>query len=125
MNALAPRGQSSEAKNALAGYSPPPARNWLRPFDEGERRENPDGSYSTELIATEYLPDGSIANFPTLWMTPDGPVQLGVREAMQAALEYERATGKKMPRFKSIDEAVRYAQTRSRMGGRGVAPAFE
>ena len=110
------------------GYMPgasPVFRGSIRPLEGGETRPNDDGSYSTELLATEYLPDGSVGNFPTLWMGGEGPVELDPYDALDSALAYEAETGMQMPRFASINEAERHARQRSMMGGLSVGPLFE
>jgi hypothetical protein len=79
------------------------------------------GGPSTELLATEYAPDGSVWNIPTLWWDKEGrPVVIDrPDDAMRVADEYERATGTKFPRFKSIDHGIEAAKKRSKKGGGG------
>lgn len=94
------------------------------PLGEGERRENDDGSYSTELLATEVLPSGEVVNFPTLWMGPDGPEELDPDRAYDAFMQYERMTGLRAPRYTSIEEGVEAAKSRSHAGGALTDPLF-
>lgn len=90
----------------------------LRPFQPGERRPNPDGSYSTEISTTWQMPDGKWANVPSLWMGANGPVQLDKESQIMYAMKaFEAATGQMFPRFKSEQDAVSTAQARSKAGG--------
>ena len=112
---------ASTAPKAVAGWSGP------RPFDPATNvpRDNGDGSVSTELTVTNDAPDGGYWNIPTLWWDKSGqPVEMPDVEAQKMALQYEQATGKKFPRFKSVDEAVSAAKARSAGGGAesGVLP---
>lgn len=99
----------------------------LRPFQPGERRENEDGSHSTEITTTWQTPDGKWVNVPSLWMSADGPTQFdpddedGILGAMQA---YESAKGQTFTRFNSVEEAEAAAQARSAAGGAGAKPRF-
>lgn len=93
----------------------------LEPFDpkKHKMRDVGRGGMSTELLATEYAPDGSVWNIPTLWWGKDGsPVMIDrIEDAVKLADEYERTTGKKFPRFKTIDEGIGAAKKRSKKGG--------
>lgn len=97
----------------------------LRPFQPGERRDNPDGSYSTELSTTWQLPDGTWTNVPSLWMGQNGPQQFepndeqGILGAMQ---RYEQQSGQSFPRFSSQQEAETSARNRSAAGGANAMP---
>jgi hypothetical protein len=93
----------------------------LRPFAPGEFVQNNDGSISTERSVTIQGPDGSWMNVPSLWMAPNGPQDFGTDEAaiFDAADYYERTTGKKFPRFGTVEEAVFEAENRSKRGGAG------
>lgn len=110
-----PFGLYSGADNPLM---PKPAD--LRPFNPGERRDNSDGTYSTEISTTWQLPDGKWVNVPSLWMGPDGPKQFdagdedGILGAMQ---RWEAKSGKPFPRFDSEQQAVDAAKARSAAGG--------
>jgi hypothetical protein len=96
----------------------------LRPFNPNERRDNGDGSYSTEVTTTWQTPDGQWVNVPSLWKGADGNnVQFseddeeGILNAMRS---YEGGGGSAFPRFSSVDEAVAAAQSRSNQGGAGA-----
>ena len=96
----------------------------LRPFGQGERINNQDGTYSTERSRTFPLPDGSWVNAPSLWMSQEGPVDFGDSEDMLRALLqfYEKSGGTAFPRFKTVDEAEAAARARSAAGGAGAGP---
>lgn len=92
----------------------------LRPFKAGERRENPDGTHSTEVSTTWQLPDGQWVNAPSLWMGEGGPVQFEPDDENQilgAVNEWEAGGGAAFPRFKTLEEAETAAQNRSAAGG--------
>jgi len=93
----------------------------LRPLQGRERRPNPDGSYSTEITMTDTDPQGRFEVYPSLWMGPQGPVELPPDQAMQAADAYERF-GYQFPRFDDLDASERFAVDRSRGGGVGTGP---
>jgi hypothetical protein len=92
------------------------AQQQLRPLRGNERRLNPDGSYSTEITATDQDPQGLWEVYPTLWMSPNGPVELRSGPAMQAANAYEKR-GYRFPRFSDLDTSERWATSRSKGGG--------
>lgn len=93
----------------------------IRPFKPGERRENPDGTYSTELLRSVIMPDGSFANVPSLYMAPGGPIQMpdsmSDDQLAGIAKRLEDAGVASFPRFKSMDDAINSAIARSRSGG--------
>lgn len=93
----------------------------LEPFDPKKHKpvDVGRGGPSTELLATEYAPDGTIWNIPTLWWSKDGkPVPIDrIEDAVKVADEYERLTGKRFPRFDSIDAGIAAAKKRSKKGG--------
>ncbi len=95
----------------------------LEPFDPKKHKavDVGRGGPSTELLATEFAPDGSVWNIPTLWWSKDGkPVVIDrIEDAVKVADEYERATGKRFPRFESIDHGILAAKKRSKKGGGG------
>lgn len=99
----------------------------LRPFEPGEKIDNPDGSYSTERTETFQLPDGGWVNLPTLWMAKEGAVDLAGNEedVIAAAHEFEAASGKRFKRFKTVEEAEASARARSEHGGANAGSAFE
>lgn len=98
-----------------------PTKRKLRPFKPGERRDNPDGSHSTEITTTWQLPDGQWVNAPSLWMGDDGnPVQFdeGDEQGILGTLgEWEAGGGKPFQRFPSLEEAENAARARSEAGG--------
>lgn len=115
--------------SAVAGYvdpmvSAPNSRSsGLRPFQPGERRNNSDGSYSTEISTTWQLPDGSWANIPSLWMGPNGPQQFNADDEdgiLSAAMQYESQNGPTFQRYRSAQEAETAARQRSSAGGAGA-----
>ena len=90
----------------------------LRQLRPGEFRKNKDGSVSTEISITENLGgDSPWSNIPTLWMSGDEIIELDAGRAVDAAIEYEKRTGHKFPRFMSVDTAVEAAKKRSQAGG--------
>ncbi|TYC51619.1 hypothetical protein FMN50_20265 [Rhodobacterales bacterium] len=95
----------------------------LRPFRPGERRENPDGSHSTELTTTWQLGDGNWVNVPSLWMGADGPVEFdqGDEQTILGAMSaFEGRNGPTFKRFTSLDEAEAADRVRSEQGGAGA-----
>ena len=89
-----------------------------RPLRAGESRPNPDGSYSTEITMTERDATGMFFNFPSLYMTRDGIKQFkDPGEAMDKALEYEKQSGKKFPRYRDLEAALKAAEARTSKGG--------
>jgi len=93
-------------------------RSALRPLQKGEYRQNDDGTHSTELTITEKIGDG-FSNIPSLWMSGGKIVEFSNQRAVDAAMAYEKRTGKRFPRFKSIPQAVSAAKARSNKGGAG------
>jgi hypothetical protein len=111
-----PAGEGSNAPGSIYGSDPivQPAGQQgpqLRPLGPGEYRQNPDGSISTEITASFNI-DGRETVIPTLWMSPDGPVELSPDDAINAAQNYERQTGKQFPRFDSVAEADAFTRKR-------------
>jgi hypothetical protein len=90
----------------------------LRPLAANEYRDNGDGSWSTEVTTTVQDANGKWMNVPSLWMSPNGWVDLGEDEDAigQAAQSYE-AKGTAFPRFNSVEEAEAAATARSKSGG--------
>ncbi len=94
-----------------------------RPFRNGEKRANKDGSYSTEVTTTWQLPTGEWVNVPSLWMGPNGPTQFEENDEqgiLGAARDYEQQQGMTFPRFASVGEAEKFAQAKSQAGGAGA-----
>ena len=109
-------------RNRLGGGQQAPGVTQYRPLQGGERRDNGDGTFSSELEVTERLPDGSWVNVPSLWMGPNGMEEVAADRAVQIALDYEKRTGQKFPRFKTVDEGIAAAKARSNAGGTSVGP---
>jgi len=96
-----------------------PKEHVYRPLKPNERRDNGDGTYSTEVTRTEDLGDNKFSVFPSLWADETGNlVELEVEDAVNAARNYEGRTGARFPRFNSIEEANQFAAQRSAKGGR-------
>lgn len=92
----------------------------LEPFDASKHKERDVGlgGPSTEYLATEYDLEGKPFNFPQIWWDVGGnPHKLTPQQAYERAIRYEQETGKRFPRFNSIDEAVGAAEGRSAGGG--------
>lgn len=95
----------------------------IRPFSHGERVNNADGGYSTEITVTVPAPGGGWMLVPSLWMTASGPLNGRDDDQNQAiALRYESMTGTHFPRFKNIEDAEKYAQQRTAGGGIAQGP---
>jgi len=98
----------------------------MRPFQPGERRPNPDGTYSTEVSTTWQQPDGQWQNVPSLWMGEQGPVQFDPNDEQSIRREagmYEAAGGKPFDRYPTLPAAETAAQQRSAAGGANASPA--
>lgn len=80
------------------------------------------GTVSTEITGTAQDANGKWFNYPTLWWRDGKPILLGDESAQQAAIAYEKATGKKFPRFKTEKEANDWAIKRSHGGGAEQGP---
>tara|TARA_R100000951_G_C2487581_1_gene133442 strand:+ start:64 stop:387 length:324 start_codon:yes stop_codon:yes gene_type:complete len=91
------------------------------PFDPKKHKsiKIPGGKSATEYLASETSPEGKAWNIPQIWFDSEtGKPRLFTGDkAWDAAAAYERRTGKKFPRFNSIDEAVNAAKKRSSRGG--------
>ena len=98
-------------------YGLPP----MRPLQGDERRDNGDGSYSTELTMTSDAPEGGYMVHPSLWMDEGQPVELPPDLAMQAADNYEK-WGPQFPRFDDLDASEEWAIARSKGGGANISP---
>jgi peptidoglycan hydrolase-like protein with peptidoglycan-binding domain len=94
----------------------------LRPFDPSKdsARQNPDGSYSTEVTRTVQTPSGW-ANVPSLWWDSTGHFhdlgKMSDDELADFAGRYEQQNNVTFPRFRRLDDAVAAAQIRSAGGG--------
>ena len=87
-----------------------------RPLVRGEFRDNKDGTRSTERLIGVQI-DGRETLIPSIWMTPDGIVELGEKKAREFALQYMKESGKKFPSFSTQEEAEQFAIGRSNSGG--------
>ena len=97
-------------------YGPPQ----FRPLQGTETRPNPDG-YSTEITMTTPRPAGGWMVHPSLWMGPQGPVEVPEQAARKLADLYERF-GYRFPRFPSLAASEDWAVKRSKRGGIGLGP---
>ena len=92
----------------------------LEPFDPSKHQPKDVGfgGESTEYLASEYDPEGVPFNFPQVWWDIGGnPHVLTQEQAYEKAIQYEMKTGKKFPRFRTIEDAVGTASGRSNLGG--------
>ena len=90
----------------------------VRPLIPGEYISNPDGSRSTEITRTFQTESGEWVNAPSLWMGNFGHVRMDSEEDIYRTMKaYEASTGKKFPRYKTVEEAVSFAKARSNRGG--------
>ncbi len=93
----------------------------LIPFDFKKHKavKLPGGNSATEYLASERSPEGGAWNIPQIWFDSETgkPQFLSGDKAWNQAASYEERTGKKFPRFPSIDEAVEAAKKRSKAGG--------
>lgn len=88
----------------------------MRPLSPFEWRDNPDGSRSTELLATTEMPQGWV-NVPTLWSRDGEYMELPAEDAARTAYMFSRMAGGQLPTFpneKGASAAARYA---SKKGG--------
>lgn len=97
----------------------PELRQTARPFRSGEFVENEDGTRSTERTITFKIGEDWV-NAPSLWMTPDGPVEVTDEDALSRLLSfYEERTGALFQRFGDRVSAIEAARARSDRGGVG------
>jgi len=89
----------------------------IRPFKKGEFLDNQDGTRSTERTMSFNI-EGEEVVMPSLWMTPDGPVDLSRSpEAMiRSVIEFEKRSKKRFPRFKTVQEADEFSINRTDRG---------
>ena len=73
----------------------------------------------TEYTMTVKDPSGKFVLVPSIYMNQNNKPVRFTREsqALKAAMNYEKNSGKKFPRFKTPEEAGEFAQKRSRSGG--------
>jgi|TARA_R110000796_G_scaffold87035_1_gene188115 hypothetical protein len=93
----------------------------LVPFDPKKHKpiSTVGGRTATEYLISETAPDGGAWNIPQIWFDSktNKPKLLTGDKAWNEAADYEKKTGKKFPRFESIDKAVEVAKKRSKGGG--------
>ncbi|AUQ95942.1 hypothetical protein PhaeoP66_03200 [Phaeobacter inhibens] len=97
----------------------------LRPYDPDAHapRDLGFGGQSTEYLTTNDAPDGGAWNIPQVWWTGAGaPVVLGPDQAQNTAIDYERVTGRKFPRFETPGAGSFAAMNRSAAGGAQTNP---
>jgi N12 class adenine-specific DNA methylase/uncharacterized protein YcbK (DUF882 family)/predicted RNA methylase len=103
--------------SALPTPEPRPTRTSdLRPLDiaAGEYLDNGDGTISAEKTITIEDGQGGFMNVPTLFMGPEGLVDLSENpDALQATIAGMQKNGATFERFASQQEAVAAAQARS------------
>jgi hypothetical protein len=96
-----------------------PEKMALRPLKPGEFRVDPKDPTrkNTELTAS-FGVGGQEILVPTLWMDAAGKIrELSGRQALEAALEFEKRTGQRFPRFSTPEEATEFSRARSARGG--------
>ncbi len=93
----------------------------LIPFDPKKHKpiKTVGNNYATEYLASEKSPEGKAWNIPQIWFdskTNKAKLLTG-DSAWNAAKDFEDRTGKKFPRFETIELAVKAAEARSKKGG--------
>ena len=96
-----------------------------RPLKENESvkvKSGPhrDGDYEmTEYTMTVQDPSGKFVLVPSIYMNENNkPVRFTKEsQALKAAMNYEQSSGKRFPRFKTPEEADKFAEKRSESGG--------
>jgi hypothetical protein len=104
--------------------------NFYRPLEKDESvkvKSGPhrDGDYQmTEYTMTIKDPSGKFVLVPSIYMNQNNkPVRFtNESQALKAAMDYEKSSGKKFPRFTTPEEAGKFAQKRSRSGGVKTGP---
>ena len=92
----------------------------VRPLLPGEKRDNKDGTYSTQLGATEYeteKPGSPVMNVPTLWSVDGQYVELPYGLSVDLALGLEQKLGIKFPRYSNLEEGAAASKAESAAGG--------
>ena len=116
------RQQAAYETNRRSGKRPLQGPPQFRPLQGDERRQNPDGSYSTEITRTDQDPQGRYRVHPSLWMGPNGqPIEAPEEGSGLLADMYEQF-GYEFPRFGSLQESEDWATARSKQGGVGTGP---
>lgn len=93
-----------------------------RPFDPA--RDKPikvnEDDLMTERLISVAAPDGGTWAIPTVWFNSSGEhMEFDAKTAMFAAERYEQSTGKKFPRFTSVEEAEAFIRNRSSKSSAG------
>ena len=93
----------------------------LEPFNPRKHKpvQTVGASRATEYLVTEKSPEGKAWNIPTIWFNKktNKPTYLKGDKAWNEAVSYEKSSGKKFPRFKTIAAGVTAAKNRSKAGG--------
>ena len=96
-----------------------------RPLKENESVKVKSGPHRdedyemTEYTMTVQDPSGKFVLVPSIYMNENNkPVRFTKEsQALKAAMNYEQSSGKKFPRFKTPEEADKFAEKRSQSGG--------
>jgi uncharacterized protein YbcV (DUF1398 family) len=91
---------------------------FYRPLQENESVR--EGDYEmTEYTMTVKDPSGKFVLIPSIYMNENNkPVRFTKEsQALNAAMNYEQSSSKKFPRFKTPEEAGKFAEKRSKSGG--------
>lgn len=109
----------------------------LEPFDYTKHKQRDvfgQGYPSTEYTITVPMPDGTVANIPSIWwdskgnphffgnIPKDGDPVVDEERAIKEALKYEKESGLQFPRYTDFETAGKAAGMRSQQGGANVAP---
>ncbi len=93
----------------------------LIPFDPKQHKpiQTVGNRYATEYLASEKSPEGKAWNIPQIWFDPKTKQAKFLKgdKAWNAAKAFEGRTGRKFPRFNTIELAVKAAKARSKKGG--------
>ena len=120
------QGKAPPSRPVFQGKAPPSSSRgagYLEPFDPKKHKpvDTAGGSKATEYLASENAPEGKgyFWNIPTIWFdsATGKPTYLKGDAAWDQALDYEKKTGQKFPRFKDKDAAINAAKERSSAGG--------
>jgi hypothetical protein len=98
---------------------------FYRPLKENESVKVKSGPHRdedyemTEFTMTVQDPSGKFVLIPSIYMNENNkPVRFTQEsQAFNAAMNYEQSSGKKFPRFKTPEEADKFAEKRSKSGG--------
>jgi hypothetical protein len=93
----------------------------LIPFDPKKHKpiKTVGGKSATEYLASEQSPEGKAWNIPQIWFDSETGKSKYLKgdRAWDEAKSYEDRTGKKFPRYSTINAAVKAAKSRSSKGG--------